>query len=73
MKQELENELAELIRKYKEKLSAWEITESIIGFLACTACSAAYRYGELDIVEDDLNSIIKINVDKSKKYFDSFK
>lgn len=73
MKKQLESDLADLIRKYKDKMSSGDITESIIGFLTCTSCSAAYKHGELDKVEDDLNKIIKNNVDKSKKYFEGGK
>jgi hypothetical protein len=73
LKKELEKDLIELIKKYKLYLNAFEITESIIGFITCTSCSAAHRHDELHLVEYDLIELIKKNVEKTKEYFKDVK
>jgi hypothetical protein len=73
MKKALENELSDLIRKYMNELNAWEITESIIGFVTSCACSAAYRNNELDIVDQDLKKIIDDTVKVAKLFYSTKK
>lgn len=70
MKKQLENDLADLIRKYRGHMKAGEITESIIGFLTCACCAAVERNNELNTVENDLINIIADNVNRSKIHFE---
>lgn len=69
LKKELENELSNLLSKYKNLLKLGDITESIIGLMTCVCFCAAYKKGEHEELEEDLKNIISKNIVKCKKHY----
>jgi hypothetical protein len=75
IKEELENEIGNLILKYSDKLKAGEINESIVGFIFCSACTLTCRLNpnqiELAIkdIEKDHIKFITENAEKVRGYF----
>ena len=75
IKMQLESELGNLILKYKNKLNAGEINESIVGNVFCTACACSVRlnpnliYEAIEQVKKDHIEFINDNFERVKRHY----